>query len=220
MTSADPAFAEDPAVHEATAARCRIYAHFASVLGHPDHDIHSVLVTGQWFDQLRHLSTELPFKLDAAAFQDVIDVPQIEELTSLYTSQFEVGIGSISLFGRTYEGREGKPVFEDLFRVYEHFGLKFDEGLPEWPDWIVVELEFMHYLTFLEAGSPGDVASLQRGERDFLDKHLMTFTQGLAQSLEDKAVPVYREISRQLAAVVAADATYLRALVCSEQRGA
>ena len=210
MTLAETEFMEEPVSHNAAVTRCRTYAHFASVLGHPDNDVHSILATGQWFDQLERLSIELPFTFDVAALSAVSDVPPFDELTSLYTSQFEVGLGSVSLFGRSYLSRDEKAIFEELFRLYEHFGLKFEDGgLPEWPDWIVVELEFMHYLTFLEAGSPGDLTPIQRGEHDFIDKHLAAFTHGLAQALDEKSVAVYSDIAKLLAAFVAADTAYL-----------
>jgi len=193
----------------ATAARCRIYRQFANAFMHPaaGHDHH--LEDGEWQRELRSLAQQLPY---ADPFTSIEDPPLDDTIAlgEIYTSTFDVGQGALSLYGRSYLERETKPLFEELFRFYEHFGLAFDDGLPEWPDWIVVELEFMHYLSFLETESntPASSAALRRAERDFLQRQLAEFTAGLATALNDKALPAYAHLAQLLNAFVSSDLAY------------
>lgn len=216
MSTAGSAPARDaaaisPAAAPATAARCRIYHQFARAFMHPDaaHDQHAG--DGTWQRRLRSLARQLPY---ADPFTSIRDPGSnaVAGLGEIYTSTFDVGQGALSLYGRTYLGREDKPLFEELFRFYEHFGLVFDGGMPAWPDWMVIELEFMHYLSFLEAeASAGpSCVPLRRAERDFIDRQLLEFTAGLATALKDRAVPVYAELAQLLHAFVSSDLTYLR----------
>jgi TorA maturation chaperone TorD len=68
----------------------------------------------------------------------------------------------------------------------------------------------MHYLSFLEAGTPGEVADLRRGQRDFLARHLNTWADPFTDSL--RAAPdsaPYAEIAGWLAEFTKADQAYL-----------
>ena len=210
MTTAESTQSPD-AASSATAARCRTYRQFANAFMHPEsgHDHH--LDDGTWLGRLRSLAQQLPYGDPFASIQ----APPLDEtigLGEIYTSNFDVGQGAVSLYGRSYLGGEAKPLFEELFRFYEHFALAFDDGLPEWPDWIVVELEFMHYLSFLEAESSTHASSLalRRAERDFLERQLCEFTVGLAAALKAKAVAPYADLAQLLNGFVSSDLAYLK----------
>ncbi|HJP36052.1 MAG TPA: molecular chaperone TorD family protein [Gammaproteobacteria bacterium] len=195
------------------AARCRIYREFATAFSHPDSPDSGQapgLMGSAWSSGIRGLARLLPYEDPFAPISDPAAL-STDALSEIYSSTFDVGQGALSSYGRSYPTREEKPLFEELFRFYEHFGLAFDNGLPEWPDWIVVELEFMHYLSFLEAESSSETtsAALRRGQRDFLERQLVEFATGFTAALNDAAVPVYADIAHFLRAFVRADFAYL-----------
>ncbi len=203
--------ASDHAV-AAAVARCRVYREFANAFLHPDLGGAGRLDDGTWLARLNALARELPCE-DPFTALGVPVLDGIAGLAQVYSSSFEVGQGAVSLHERSYGTRADtdKALFEDLFRFYEHFGLRFDGGLPELPDWLVVELEFMHYLCFLEAeaGDAPSRAALRRGERDFLVRHLQGFAAGLAARLGEARIPAYADAARLLEAFVRADGAWL-----------
>ena len=85
---------------------------------------------------------------------------------------------------------------EEVFRFYQYFGLDFSKGgLRELPDILPVELEFLHYLTYLEAKSleaqlpeepveKNNIAALRLAQRDFLTEHLGVWIQPFMLKLE------------------------------------
>lgn len=105
-----------------------------------------------------------------------------------FNEAFEPAIGkrACSLRERSYVSEDQGTLFEDLTRFYDFFGLGRREDA-EMPDHVKVELEFMHFLTYLEtlvAPRPGDLASLQRAQRDFLTRHLARLLHGIAGKLD------------------------------------
>lgn len=86
-----------------------------------------------------------------------------------------------SLSEGSYVSQDRSGLFEELVRFYEHFGLRRAEDA-ELPDHVVVELQFMHFLTFMEhEGLPSEehAASLQLAQRDFLSRHLLRLARGI-----------------------------------------
>lgn len=201
-----------PGVASATAVRCRLYNRFSAAFLHPAAGEEHALASGDWFGAIRDLALELPYADPFAAMEEPASVG-IPPLGEIYTSTFDVGQGALSLYGRSYRNRKesDKALFEELFRFYEHFGLDSKDGLAEYPDWIVIELEFMHYLSFIEAETAGasNAASLRRAQRDFIERHLLEFSTGLAAALRDRAIPLYASLAAALSAFVASDLNYL-----------
>ena len=83
---------------------------------------------------------------------------------------------------------------EELFRFYQHFGLEFSRGeLRELPDLLPVELEFLHYLTFLEAQASDidhlqpNISALQAAQRDFIDLHPGRWIDNFIERLKSRA---------------------------------
>jgi DMSO reductase family type II enzyme chaperone len=108
-----------------------------------------------------------------------------------------------SLHEAAYASEDRGVLFEELLRFYGHFGLARGERA-ELPDHLTVELEFMHFLCWLEHGASArgdDVAGLRHAERDFLARHLRRLAAGLAQRCE-RAPSRYAELAQQLSAHV------------------
>ena len=77
-------------------------------------------------------------------------------------------------YGETGRKNNGeKKLWESLLRFYSHFGLEFAQSAAEGgPDHLVNQLEFLHYLSFLQCGSGDSGGDYWRGQRDFLQQHL------------------------------------------------
>ncbi|MDJ0848433.1 MAG: molecular chaperone TorD family protein [Myxococcota bacterium] len=110
--------------------------------------------------------------------------PRSRDAGAEFLAAFDPGVSAdaCSLHEADYAGEERSAVVEELLRFYSFFGLA-REAASELPDHVVVELEFMHYLTFLEwravqEGTP--VTGLRRAQRDFLTRHLARVTRGMA----------------------------------------
>jgi len=136
----------------------------------------------------------------------------MDELKQTYSTCFEAGNESASFHERVYNTDATSQLFEELFRYYEHFGLDMKgNDNANWPDSILVELDFMHYLSHLEsiAASEDDVLSLQRGQRDFLQRHLAPLAKGLMEKLSAMKASPYDQLARLLNDYVSRDRDYL-----------
>jgi len=135
-------------------------------------------------------------------------------LDVLHCSLFEPAAGKarVSLYERDHGNHTREVLWEDLFRCYSHFGLEFeDAGLKEAPDHMVIELEFMHYLTFLEASNPETSRGAVLGQGDFLERHLAAWAPGLCLSIEQHAGDsVYHGLAAILRDFLSADRDHLQ----------
>lgn len=207
---------EAPADADA-AARSRIYALLAEAFAYPEGGPVLRLLDGDWMADIRDaielspLQVELPQDIAIPGSKSAINDLQVG-----YSAIFDVISGSpkVSLLERRYGDHPEQKLWQDLLAFYGHFGLDFSRGYAEeQPDHLLTELGFMHYLSFLEAGSDHEQtrASLQRGQRDFLALHLAAWMDDLATKLNDThPVPPYAILGRILADVVAADADFLK----------
>lgn len=180
--------------------RARVYQLFATWFGPPEREV--------WLDALAQgsfkamLSSQVlsgcGLDLDKYLFQGGVD---FEDLAQLYSSSFEVGNPAVSFHERAYTRGSANELFEELFRYYEHFGLdlKNSENV-HWPDSLLVELDFMQYLSHLEsvATRQEDVLSLQRGQYDFLNRHLGPLVKGISEKLHSVQISPYDQLAHLL----------------------
>lgn len=172
------------------AARSSLYSLFAKALSHPSEDVLADFVSGQFDADVTGLMQEAGYEPSAEAGVALTNSPH--DLEVAYATAFEAGLPKVSLREANYIREGEKVLFEDLFRFYDHFGLDTSSGaLREWPDHIAVELEFMHYLTWLEADTSASAnsAPLQLAQRDFLERHTGAWAEELATRLEQKNIP-------------------------------
>lgn len=112
------------------------------------------------------------------------DLPPLQPT---YTALFDNcrGRSAVSLYEKDYGNGDAKAVWEEAIRFYEHFGLDFDVGQShDWPDHIGTELEFMHYLCYLEATAPADQRmTYVRGQGDFLSRRLSRWSGRFAEQV-------------------------------------
>lgn len=140
-----------------------------------------------------------------------------------YLAVFDTALSkeACSLREATYASEDHSALFEELVRFYAYFGLRRTEDA-EMPDHVSVELEFMHFLTYLEhrAGPQEDeVESLRRAQRDFLSRHLHRLMQGIRGGLRNRD-GYYSGLVETCAEFVACELTSLEDLVGKVGAGA
>ena len=160
------------------AARCNLYRLFAGAFRHPDGEVEELIAE---------------LGIAAAAHPNPVPPPDVPLLplallSQCYTQLFEAsgGRSAISLHESDFVSKTRAAVWEDIVRFYEHFGLNYNgQSIRLWPDHLALELECLHYLTFLQSSAPADSGPLLRAERDFMDRHLLTWLPELVQRLKD-----------------------------------
>jgi len=195
----------------AAAVRSRLYALLAEALGFPQPAM---------LERLRSGALQAEFDSTAAQLAVPLVVPTLDTgvanladaaMAQTYTRLFHAcgTRPAVSMLERHYRarGEAPQPLWEALLRFYRHFGLDFSHaGLRESPDHLLVEIEFMHYLCYLEAGAVAATADLRRGQRDFLRAHLASWIGQFAEALAREAADgPYAVSARLLTAFVAAD---------------
>lgn len=192
------------------AARSQVYALFAQLLRFPHGEIGAALESGELYQALAQAAGALPYRYTFMA------PPLIEarDMGRIYTALFDAVAGKpqVSLLEQRHEGSPPQQqLWEELLRFYRYFGLDFSTGgAKERPDHLLVELEFMHYLTFLEAGAGDGHEGLRRGQQDFLQRRLARWLPGLRIALIESgdAMP-YDILTDALVRFVGADASYI-----------
>lgn len=199
-----------PVVDGKGAARSALYSLFAKALSHPSEAILADFLSGQFDADIKGLMKEAGYTAISRA-PAPITLPA-HDLKVAYATAFEAGLPKVSLREANYIREGEKVLFEDLFRFYDHFGLDTSSGaLREWPDHIAVELEFMHYLVWLEAGPDTNLGPLRRAQKDFLTLRLGAWAQDLAGRLEDKGIPApWPHVVRHLVRLISEDLSMLK----------
>jgi len=207
------------AENHTAALRSRIYAELAAAFDYPSNESASArIASGATERELRELLAQLDWPLSASLGAANAEAMRHrgtgdEAVDVLHCSLFDsaTGASAVSLYERDYAEVGREVLWEDLFRCYTHFGLEFDDGgLAEAPDLLTIELEFMHYLAFLEASNPESSRGSVLGQADFLQRHLAAWTPRFCDALAARAAEsVYRWIAALLREFIAADRGYL-----------
>ncbi len=136
-----------------------------------------------------------------------------ERVDVLYCSLFETALGrsAISLHERDHVQSGREALWEDLFRCFTHFGLELgDGGLRAPPDLLTIQLEFMHYLAFVEASNTPGSRGVILGEADFVERHLAAWVPNVCDALQRRAPSsIYARLAILLRDFIAEDFRYL-----------
>jgi DMSO reductase family type II enzyme chaperone len=190
-----------PEVRQAT-LRSLVYGVFAAAVEYPDSEMLETIRSGLIAQRLSELLTEIDAELTADANWDALaDAGEEQDSIQIeYTRLFDVGQSGTppcSLAGGTYTDARLKTM-EELVRFYNHFGFSMvdsEQDVPmEHPDHLAVQLEFLHVLTFQEAGKleeNDDPAPYQRAQRDFVHRHPARWIPQLRETLETEESPPY-----------------------------
>jgi len=200
-----------PAERSADIARSGLYALFAQLFAFPNLDTVKLLASAEWSVRFNELAGQLPYEL--ALCETAVEHEE-RAISLTFSRLFDVvhGLPALSLLERRYgQNKTQKKLWEDLLRYYNHFGLEFANSAAEGgPDHLVNQLEFLHYLSFLQCGSGDSGGDFRRAQRDFLTHHLGEWSGEFAQRAQ--ALPdsqPYSQIATLLADFVAGDLNYL-----------
>ena len=103
----------------------------------------------------------------------------------------------------------------DIAGFYRAFGLELSDGANERPDYLAIELEFLHFLSFKEAYAlehhgPEQVGVTRDAEATFLRDHLLRWAPSFARRLKDQAGDgFYGQLAMVLLAFLKAEAARL-----------
>jgi DMSO reductase family type II enzyme chaperone len=138
----------------------------------------------------------------------------LDDLEEAFTVNFDTGAAAVSLHGRSYSNDGDQKLFEELFRFYEHFGLDFSSSKNDfWPDSLQIELEFMHYLTYLEGVAGDHRNAIMKAQRDFLTRQLRPLLAGVKVLLVEKNIPIFTQLATLLNEFVEVDCAYLNEVI-------
>jgi len=165
------------------------YLFLARAFAYPEQGFVDLLGSAEGAGGLSGLLASLPFQL---AWTDELQSSSTwENLEAEYIEKFDVGnhqTPPCSLHEGVIRGNVTRvEAFTDLLRCYDYFGVKLSESHRRYPDYLGVQLEFMaflgHKVTQLE-GDGGDSVPLRRAQRDFLERHLLSWVPLLKEKIE------------------------------------
>lgn len=197
----------------ASESRSSLYSRFGAYMAFPTAQVWQESLRQNTFTLLEGVDSGLPY----AFYPGTLEVEgnyTLDDLEVVFTVNFDTGAAAVSLHGRSYTNDGDQKLFEELFRFYEHFGLDFSSSNNDfWPDSLQIELEFMHYLTYLEGLAGDNRLPILKAQRDFLTRHLRPLLAGVKASLFEKNVPMYTQLATLLNEFVEADCTYLNEVI-------
>ncbi|WP_374590523.1 molecular chaperone TorD family protein [Aquabacterium sp.] len=189
--TSEDVYVQIPSIKRAQAARSLVYQVFSRLFIYPDSPEQQAFVQCDAWPLLESAREQLPYSIDMLLS---LQAPEPDlELPVTYTRLFDncSGRAMLSLHEKDHRSESPDSLWEDLIRFYEHFGIRYELGgiNKEWPDWIGIELEFMHYLSALEVAAPSDThaASVIAAQADFIDRHLARWIPRLCDALAKKA---------------------------------
>ena len=200
-----------------TARRSDLYRLLAGAFAYPDRDLVDAITSGGLRDALATAAAGLPYPLESPAGDPrLADAGTDAEAIEVdYIRLFDVGTGGgppCALYGGHWKG-DRLRVMEEAIRFYEHFGVSLPDPRPELPDHVTVSLEFLHYLAFreTEARKAGvDPSDYVRGQRDFLERHVLAWFPLLAHKLPaQQPHPFFQALVDFALAFFQADREYL-----------
>ncbi len=177
------------------------YLFLARAFAYPEQGFVDLLGSAEGAGGLSGLLASLPFQL---AWSDQLQSSSTwENLEAEYIEKFDVGnhqTPPCSLHEGVIRGNVTRvETFTDLLRCYDYFGVKLSQGQRRYPDYLGVQLEFMaflgHKVTQVERDG-GDSVPLRRAQRDFLERHLLSWVPLLKEEIERNVIEsFYKSLS-------------------------
>ena len=154
-----------------------LYGLFGESFNYPDDELVLMLKSGNLCrimeELLPRLHPEVTTGVDMSGLVD--KSADLETLSIEYTRLFDANSKGTAcpLNGGLYSGSQMK-FMEESVRFYDHFGLTLAEQDKELPDHLATQLNFLHFLSYVEADllrAGLDAAAYQKAQRDFIARH-------------------------------------------------
>jgi DMSO reductase family type II enzyme chaperone len=220
-----PPTAVDPTV------RSRVFKLLSILFKYPGTEVFESYQNGDFVTELWKNLSEIPHtrgipeteKELPALIKKELEGMSLLDLEVKFNQTFEVGAPDPPCppnEGLHRKGVERTGVMIEVAEFYKQFGLKMstEEGKRELPDHLRPELEFLHFLTFKEAQAREEkTPDLLRGyihaQKDFLERHIMTWLPEFSSKLETSAsLQLFAGAGRILRQFIAAEYDYVRTL--------
>ena len=205
--------------NQTAAFRSQCYVLFCEIFSYPDSKLLSRIEKKEWRQDFFGSMRELNF-LDLKN-TEILPIHFSEISPGTYSELFD-GRGSsprVSLLERRYVDLGEQELWKKLLAFYTHFGLDFSEKPAfEQPDHLLTQTAFMHYLSFMEAGSEESAEDLRRGQRDFLQEHLCNWLPYFCENLKvehEVGNRAYFHIAQIFCEFVREDLGFLEKLIVS-----
>jgi len=194
----------------------QLYLLLGRCFSYPTQEFHQLTQDEGTGEQVRAMVEALPFDVNFNGIPSP-SLPQ-EEFESEYISAFDIAFGPshpCPLHESDHrDDVSSTDITEELLRFYEHFQVKLSDKERDYPDHLVVELEFMAYLAKKEAdaGKRGnDPAPYRRAQADFLGRHLDKWVPKLDEKIQKRMKqPFYQGASSFLREFLSSHLSYLR----------
>ena len=167
----------------------QLYLLLGKCFSYPTQEFYQLTQDEGTGEQVRTMVEALPFAVNFKGIPTP-GLPQ-EEFESEYIGTFDIAFGPshpCPLHESDYrDDVSSTEITEELLRFYEHFQVKLSDKERDYPDHLVVELEFVAYLAKKEAdaGKRGnDPAPYCRAQVDFLERHLDKWVPKLDEKIQ------------------------------------
>ncbi|MEH6581173.1 MAG: molecular chaperone TorD family protein [Halioglobus sp.] len=148
-------------------------------------------------------SSAYHFFADAFRYPQKTEDNEQQQLDYIACFDCSVYKSACSLHEAAYTTEGQEVLYEELTRFYEFFGLGRDQSA-DLPDHLSVELEFMHFLSYLEVQESTDVKareSLFKAQQDFLTRHLLNLVANIVRDFDSDSAH-YRELLEDIQALM------------------
>jgi len=195
----------------------QIYLFLGKCFSYPDEEFYALMKDERTGEQLKGMVGGLPFDVNFKSIPSP-SLPQ-EEFESQYINSFDLGFGPAlpcPLYESAYgeEDTSSRDITEDLLRFYDYFHVKLSDQEKDYPDHLVVELEFIAFLAKKEADAleqGKDPAPYRRAQLDFLERHLDKWVCKLDERIQKRIKePFYRGASSCLGEFLSNHLSYVR----------
>ncbi|HBA40414.1 MAG TPA: hypothetical protein DCZ05_11935 [Deltaproteobacteria bacterium] len=167
----------------------QVYLFLGKCFSYPTQEFYQLTQDEGTGAEVRVMVEALPFAVNFKGIPTP-GLPQ-EEFESEYIGTFDIAFGPshpCPLHESDYrDDVSSTEITEELLRFYEHFQVKLSDKERDYPDHLVVELEFVAYLAKKEAdaGKRGnDPAPYCRAQVDFLERHLDKWVPKLDEKIQ------------------------------------
>lgn len=193
-------------------SRAEMYAILCDIFRYPDKLTRHYILNGDFKSNFLRIAKQLPFEFPMNELEiQALGYPHgfdDEEIEVEFIRLFEAGPGDppCPLIEGVHMKKEAgrKTIFKDLILFYNHFGLSYAEGNSEdRADHLIYELEFLHYLVFLELSAlqkERDTAPLQHAQIDFLARHPTQWTGSIADRVQEIEAGLKEGVNRDVIA--------------------
>ncbi len=196
-----------------TTARSAVYQVLGAFFAGADRDHYEKARQGLWAKELAGAAALLPFAFDVG---EPILPPDVGPDAYLQEHLRLFGEGRQSRLCAGYGAEDRAALEAPVRREYEYYGLSVSLEGGRSPDHLTIECDFMQYLSFREAatGSERLRTSYRRAQRDFLERHLLSWFPGVVASVGalDPKMPFSWGLER-LEAFLHADSDYVTHLL-------